>query len=78
MGVDTLKLDHAMPAGNPCPHCGTPLPTGALAGLCPACLLQQGAAADTATQPPTPAFVAPTIEEMAPVRLAAVAVRQVE
>jgi serine/threonine protein kinase/capsular polysaccharide biosynthesis protein len=65
MGVDTLKLDHAMPAGNPCPHCGTPLPTGALAGLCPACLLQQGAAADTATQPPTPAFVAPTIEEMA-------------
>ena len=33
-----------------CPQCGTPLPVGALTGLCPACLLRQGAA-DTATQP---------------------------
>ena len=32
-----------------CPQCGTPLPAGALAGLCPACLLKQGAAADTVT-----------------------------
>jgi len=26
---------------NKCPACGTPLPSGGLAGLCPACLLQQ-------------------------------------
>src|SRR5437016_5784357 len=30
-----------------CPQCGTPLPSGALAGLCPACLLKMGAATDT-------------------------------
>ena len=30
-----------------CPQCGAPLPSGVLAGLCPACLLKQGAAADT-------------------------------
>ena len=30
-----------------CPQCGTPLPYGVLAGLCPACLMKQGAAADT-------------------------------
>ena len=33
-----------------CPQCGASLPAGALAGLCPACLLQQGAAADTASR----------------------------
>ncbi len=30
-----------------CPSCGRPLPVGALKGLCPACLLAQGADADT-------------------------------
>ncbi|MDD5262217.1 MAG: DUF4019 domain-containing protein [Methylacidiphilales bacterium] len=30
-----------------CPECGTPLQSGALAGLCPACLLKLGAAGDT-------------------------------
>ena len=34
-------------------------------GLCPACLLQQGAAADTATQPEAKPFVPPTVEEVA-------------
>ena len=38
-----------MPDANQCPQCGTPLPAGALAGLCPACLLKMGAAADTIT-----------------------------
>jgi serine/threonine protein kinase len=36
------------PAANPnmenkCPQCGATLPAGALEGLCPACLLKQGA-----------------------------------
>ena len=31
-----------------CPQCGALLPSGVLEGLCPACLLKQGAAADTA------------------------------
>ena len=48
-----------------CPQCGTPLPTGALAGLCPACLLQQGAADETATGGPTPPFNPPPVAELA-------------
>ena len=37
------------PTSGKCPQCGSTLPAGALAGLCPACLLKQGAA-ETATQ----------------------------
>jgi tRNA A-37 threonylcarbamoyl transferase component Bud32 len=48
-----------------CPQCGAPLPAGTLAGLCPACLLRQGAAADTMTQPETRPFVPPTVDEVA-------------
>ena len=48
-----------------CPQCGASLPAGALAGLCPACLLQQGAAADTASRPEAKPFVPPTVEEVA-------------
>jgi predicted Ser/Thr protein kinase len=50
-----------------CPQCGAVLPSGALEGLCPACLLKQGAAADTAMPPePAPApFQPPTVEEVA-------------
>ncbi len=49
-----------------CPQCGTPLPAGALAGLCPACLLKQGAADETATGGQTPPFQPPPIAELAP------------
>ena len=49
-----------------CPECGTPLPAGALAGLCPACLLQQGAAADTVTEGKQPPFNPPPVAELAP------------
>jgi serine/threonine protein kinase len=49
-----------------CPQCGTPLPTGALAGLCPACLLKLGAAADTVTDAKQSAFNPPTVAELAP------------
>jgi len=55
------------PADAPkCPQCGTPLPTGALAGLCPACLLAQGAAADTVTEGKQPPFNPPPVAELAP------------
>ena len=49
-----------------CPQCGTPLPSGALAGLCPACLLRLGAAADTVTDAKRPAFNPPSGAELAP------------
>ena len=47
--MDTVKVNPPMPDNPKCPQCGTPLPTGALAGLCPACLLKLGAATDTIT-----------------------------
>src|SRR5207247_6347439 len=43
-----------------------PLPTGALAGLCPACLLKLGAADDTVTDAKQPPFNPPTIADLAP------------
>jgi serine/threonine protein kinase len=49
-----------------CPQCGTPLPSGALAGLCPACLLKQGVTDETATGGQTPPFQPPPITELAP------------
>jgi|GEM_PF-771236 len=52
-----------MPDENKCPRCGTPLHAGALAGLCPACLLQQGAGQDTVTGGGRP-FLPPTVEEL--------------
>ena len=48
-----------------CPQCGTPLPIGALAGLCPACLLKAGAAADTITNGRQPGFNPPSVAELA-------------
>src|SRR5215471_16836717 len=51
---------------NTCPQCGTPLPGDALPGLCPACLLRQGIAADTATGGHQTAYTPPTLAELAP------------
>ncbi len=48
-----------------CPQCGTPLLAGALAGLCPACLLKQGAD-ETAMSGQAPPFQPPSISELAP------------
>ena len=42
-----------------CPQCGAPLPSGVLAGLCPSCLLKQGATADTGVEPEPPLFQPP-------------------
>jgi len=64
--MDTVKLNQPMPDGNKCPQCGTPLPAGALAGLCPACLLKMGAAADTVTDAKQSAFQPPTVADLAP------------
>ena len=50
---------------NKCPQCGAPLPSGVLAGLCPACLLKQGTAADTAVPPEIPQFEPPSVAEIA-------------
>jgi predicted Ser/Thr protein kinase len=49
-----------------CTRCGARLPAGALAGLCPACLLQQGVAPDTLTGPAAHAFEPPPVAELAP------------
>ncbi|HEX7577863.1 MAG TPA: protein kinase, partial [Verrucomicrobiae bacterium] len=51
---------------NKCPQCGTPLGSGAVAGLCPACLLKIGAAADTITDAKQPPFNAPSVTELTP------------
>ena len=64
--MDSVKLDSQMPEGNQCPQCGTPLQPGALAGLCPACLLQAGAAADSVMDGAGKPFVPPTVAELAP------------
>jgi capsular polysaccharide biosynthesis protein/predicted Ser/Thr protein kinase len=48
-----------------CPQCGTALPAGVLEGLCPTCLLKQGAASDSATQGGPVPFEPPPVEELA-------------
>jgi serine/threonine protein kinase len=64
--MDTVKMETPMPEANKCPQCGTPLPDGALAGLCPACLLKMGAAADTVTDAKGKTFTPPPVAELAP------------
>lgn len=48
-----------------CPQCGAPLPSGVLAGLCPACLMKQGAAAETGAGLEPAPFQPPGVEEVA-------------
>ncbi len=55
-----------MPEPSRCPKCGTPLPSGGVAGLCPACLLKQGAMGDTVTDPKQPPFTPPSVAELTP------------
>src|SRR5436853_6011562 len=49
-----------------CPQCDAPLPANAPGGLCPACLLKQGAADDTITGGGARAFTPPGVAELAP------------
>lgn len=48
-----------------CPRCGQPIPGGAPAGLCPACLLAQGTATDLRDTAPAAGFQPPPIAELA-------------
>jgi len=63
--MDTIKSEQTMTGGNKCPQCGASLPASAPGGLCPACLLKQGAAEDTVTGGKQPAFTPPPISELA-------------
>jgi hypothetical protein len=47
-----------------CPQCGRRLPGSAVAGLCPACLLKQGAKVDTSAPGVGGRFVPPSVEEL--------------
>ena len=47
-----------------CPQCGATLPSRALAGLCPACLLKEGTTADSGLPEPS-RFEAPDVKEVA-------------
>ena len=57
-----------MNATNKCPQCGGALPASALAGLCPACLLKQGAmdsgSSPLVFTPPTPAELAAQLPQL--------------
>ncbi len=60
-----------MATENKCPHCGKPVPTTALGGICPECLLQAGVAETgeigpdgTVVAKPSPTI--PRIEDIAP------------
>src|SRR5436309_12017971 len=45
------RVGQGMSSGSQCPQCGAALSAGALSGLCPACLLMQGATPETAAHP---------------------------
>jgi serine/threonine protein kinase len=64
--MDTVKEEPSMPEGLSCPRCGTPMQPGALGGLCPACLLQQGVTADSDTESGGRPFISPTVDELVP------------
>lgn len=64
--METIYSGPAMPEGSKCQQCGTPLPSGTLGDLCPACLLRQGVAVDTLTQGKQPGFNPPGVAELAP------------
>ncbi|MDE3068532.1 MAG: serine/threonine protein kinase [Verrucomicrobiota bacterium] len=63
--MSDTKVNPTPSDGPKCPRCGAALPVGALAGLCPACLLQQGAAADTADDGKPSPFPPPSVAELA-------------
>src|SRR5438552_17169988 len=60
-----LEPSRNMPEAKKCPQCGGALPAGALDGLCPACLLKQGAKAETAAPTVAITFQPPSVDEVA-------------
>ncbi len=64
--VDDYKpMSTTLKEASPCPNCGRPLPLGALAGLCPACLLAQGFPTDAGGPEKPGRFEAPPRERIA-------------
>lgn len=57
--------DPAMEPAKTCPNCGAPMPAGVLVGLCPGCLLDQGASTVTGGPPHGARFAPPSVEEVA-------------
>lgn len=57
-------FDTNHPMSKNCPQCGSVLSAGALEGLCPVCLLQQGAIHDSAHQGHSAAFEPLSLEEV--------------
>jgi biopolymer transport protein ExbD len=60
--MNPAEAKPSMPPNRRCPQCGTALKPGELAGLCPGCLLKQGAVGDTA---PAAVFSPPSPDELA-------------
>lgn len=54
-----------MSEASQCPHCGKPLPKGALAGLCPDCMLAAGLPTESGAPGEASAKLTPTVEEIA-------------
>jgi hypothetical protein len=63
--MNEAKQTEAMSDSKRCPQCGATLPAGVLEGLCPACLLRQGATPDSGTQPAATPFEPPAVAEVA-------------
>jgi len=62
-----------MATENKCPHCGKPVPSTALQGICPECMFKAGLAAETGEVGPDgtvvakpPSQLAPRVEDIAP------------
>ena len=62
---DYKPMSTTLKEADPCPDCGGPLPSGALAGLCPACLLAQGFPTDAGGPEKPSRFEAPPLERIA-------------
>jgi predicted Ser/Thr protein kinase len=62
--MDQTQPSEAEAKGVPCPQCAGALPSGLLGGLCPACLLKQGAASDSGMASRVP-FQPPAVAEIA-------------
>jgi predicted Ser/Thr protein kinase len=62
--MKTNPIDPTPPPTATCPVCGAPLPAGALAGLCPACLLAQGSETHTHAPPERSAFQPPSLQQV--------------
>ncbi len=64
--MNDREVNPPPPDARKCPQCGTPLPTGALAGLCPACLLSKARRPTPSPAAQQAAFSPPPVAELAP------------